>query len=72
MLHISLFGIRENIFACLFSVHNRISLSCHEQVCVIRMRFERYFSHHHYYSIISKIICDNILALQILLFRYIK
>ena len=28
-------------FACLFSVHNTISLSCHEQVCLIRLRFER-------------------------------
>ena len=38
--------IHENIFACLFSVHNRIGLSPHEQVCLIRLRFERYFSHH--------------------------
>ena len=26
--------IRKNIFACLFSVHNTISLSRHEQVCL--------------------------------------
>ena len=39
-----LFNIRKNIFACLFSVHNTISLSCHEQVCLMRLRFERYFS----------------------------
>ena len=38
--------IRKNIFACLFSVHNTISLSCHEQVCLIRLSIERYFSHH--------------------------
>ena len=38
--------LRKNIFASLFSVHNKISLSCHEQVCLIRLRFERYFSHH--------------------------
>ena len=38
--------IRKNISACLFSVHNAISLSCHEQVCLIRLPFERYFSHH--------------------------
>ena len=38
--------IRKNIFDCLFSVHNAISLSCHEQVCLIRLPFERYFSHH--------------------------
>ena len=25
------FTIRKNIFACLFSIHNTISLSCHEQ-----------------------------------------
>ena len=37
---------RKNIFACLFSVHNTISLSRHEQVCLMRLRFERYFSHH--------------------------
>ena len=33
----------KNIFACLFSVHNTISLSRHEKVCLIRLRFERYF-----------------------------
>ena len=38
--------ICKNIYACLFSVHNIISLSRHEQVCLIRLRFERYFSHH--------------------------
>ena len=37
---------RKNIFACLFSVHNTISLSRHEQVCLMRLRLERYFSHH--------------------------
>ena len=42
----SLYSIRKNIFACLFSVHNTISLSRHEQVCLMRLRFERYFSHH--------------------------
>ena len=31
-------GIRKNIFACLFSVHNTISLSRHEQVCLMRLR----------------------------------
>ena len=41
-----LFIIRKNIFACLFSVHNTIILSRHEQVCLMRLRFERYFSHH--------------------------
>ena len=38
--------LRKNIFACLFSIHNTISLSRHEQVCLSRLRFERYFSHH--------------------------
>ena len=36
----------KNIFTCLFSVRNTISLSRHEQVCLMRLRFERYFSHH--------------------------
>ena len=40
------FDIRKNIFACLFSAHNTISLSRHEQVRLMRLRFERYFSHH--------------------------
>ena len=38
--------ILKDIFACLFSIHNTISLSCHEQVCLSGLRFERYFSHH--------------------------
>ena len=38
-------AVRKNIFAFLFSVHDTISLSCHEQVCLISLRFERYFSH---------------------------
>ena len=38
--------IRKDIFACLFSIHDTISLSCHEQVCLSGLRFERYFSHH--------------------------
>ena len=31
-------NIRKNIFASLFGVHNTISLSRHEQVCLIRLR----------------------------------
>ena len=27
-------NIHKDIFACLFSIHNIISLSCHEQVCL--------------------------------------
>ena len=38
--------IRKNAVARLFSVHNIISLFRHEQVCLMRLRFERYFSHH--------------------------
>ena len=30
--------LRKNIFACLFSIHNVISLSRHEQVCLSRLR----------------------------------
>ena len=26
--------IHKDIFACLFSIHNAIALSCHEQVCL--------------------------------------
>ena len=36
----------KNIFACLFSIHNTISLSRHEQVCLSGLRFQRYFFHH--------------------------
>ena len=39
-------NMRKNIFACLFSVYNTISLSRHEQVCLIKLRFEIYFSYH--------------------------
>ena len=39
-------NIHKDIFACLFSIHNIISLSCHEQVSLSGLRFERYFSHH--------------------------
>ena len=38
--------IRNIIFARLFSVHNTISLSRHEQVCLMRLHYQRYFSHH--------------------------
>ena len=33
--------IHKDIFACLFSIRNIISLSCHEQVCLSALRFER-------------------------------
>ena len=35
--------LHKDIFACLFSIHNTISLSCHEQVCLSGLRFERYW-----------------------------
>ena len=38
------FYIHKNIFACLFSIHNTISLLCLEQVRLSGLRFERYFS----------------------------
>ena len=56
--------IRKNIFACLFSVHNTISLSRHEQVCLMRLRFERYFSHHRVYD--GRSISRNVASLNIL------
>ena len=31
-------AIHKDIFACLFSIHNIISLSCHEQVCLSGLR----------------------------------
>ena len=34
-------SLRKNIFACLFSFHNTISLTRHEQVCLSRLRFKR-------------------------------
>ena len=37
-------SLRDNSFACLFSVHNTISLTRHEQVCSIRLRFKRFES----------------------------
>ena len=57
--------VRKNIFACLFSVHNTISLSRHEQVCLMRLRFERYFSHHHWPDD-GRSISRNVASLNIL------
>ena len=34
-------SIRKNIFDCLFRVHNTSSLSHHEQVCLMRLGFEK-------------------------------
>ena len=38
-----LFSIGKKVFAGLTSVHNIISLSCHEQICLLRLHFEGYF-----------------------------
>ena len=38
--------VRKNIFTCLLCVHSTISLLRHEQLYLIRLRFERCFSHH--------------------------
>ena len=52
--------ICKNIFTCLFSIHNTISLSRHEQVCLIRLPFARYFSHHRAtYLIMSRMFKGN-------------
>ena len=32
------YNIRKNIFTCLLSVQNILSLSCHEQVCLKRQK----------------------------------
>ena len=36
----------KNAFACLLIVHDTLILSRHEQVSLMRLRFERYLSHH--------------------------
>ena len=41
-------SIHKKVFACLFSVHNTVSLSHHDQVCIMRLRFERYLSSIHF------------------------
>ena len=37
--------IHNNNFTCPFSVHSTVSLSRHEQLCLIRLCLERYFSY---------------------------
>ena len=53
-------NICKNIFACLISAHNTISLSRHEKVRLIRLRLERYFSD---YRALNKLILINKLVL---------
>ena len=38
--NVKLIGLRKNILACLFSIHNTISLSHNEQVCLSRLYFK--------------------------------
>ena len=45
MLTIKSFDICKNTFACLFSVHNKLSLPRHEKLCIMNLVLsERYFS----------------------------
>ena len=44
--YLKLSYIRKNIFACLFTVDNTISLLRHEEACLMRLRFEGYSFHH--------------------------
>ena len=37
--------VRKKCFAFPFSVYNTVGLSRHEQVCLIRLHFRRYFSY---------------------------
>ena len=37
---ISYHGLLKDIFACLFSIHNIISLSCHEQVSLSGLKLK--------------------------------
>ena len=34
--------VLKDIFVCLFSIHNIVSLSCHEQVCLSGLRPLKY------------------------------
>ena len=50
----------KNIFASLFGVHDAISFSPHEHVCLIKLRVKRYFSHHRAtYMIMLRIFKEN-------------
>ena len=45
---------RKIIFACMFSVHDVISLPCQIQVSLMRLRLEKYFSRHRVHNRINK------------------
>ena len=55
-------SIRKNIFTCVFSIHNTIRLTCHEQVCLRRLRF---FIFHIYIYIYIYIYISYIIHSQI-------
>ena len=61
-------SVHKNIFGCLFSVHNKISLSGHEEVCLMRLRFWTYFSRYQDGRSISR----NVASLNILIHAIIK
>ena len=45
LLILKLFELKEGKKRTI-SNNNTISLSCYEELCLIRLRLERYFSHH--------------------------
>ena len=47
------------MFACLFSAHDKIRLSHHEQVCLMKLRFERYIFHHRATQIIIPLLLQE-------------
>ena len=64
------FGVHKNVFSCLFSVHNT-SLSLHGSVCLMRLHFWRYFSHHGPNDGISRnVASSNILAHDVISLLY--
>ena len=64
--HLSCNRVRKQIFKRTYKlnrhVHSIISLSLHEQICLVRLCFEIYFSHYHDGRSISR----NVAALEIL------
>ena len=52
----------KDFFACFFSVHDTRSLSSHEQVCLMRLHFERHFPYHRGRGISRSVASLNILA----------
>ena len=54
-----IYNIHKNIFNCLFSVHKIISLSCHKQVCIMRLFLKKYSHHRETYIIMFCIFKEN-------------